>query len=127
MPNLPPSLPNPIHPRNPRLLDEIRTISRLKHYSIRTDEAYSHWIRRFILYHQKRHPRETAEAEVVDFLSHLARDEKVAASTQNQARGHEENTEARVSTVRAEGLDSPHVGASLPKDKKDKQRVALLI
>ena len=59
---------------------------------------------------------------MVDFLSHLARDEKGAASTQNQARGHEENTEARVSTVRADGLDSPHVGASLPKGKKDKQK-----
>lgn len=82
---MPPSLPNPASPRNPRLLDEVRTVIRLKHYSIRTEQAYTHWIRRFILYHQKRHPREMAEAEVVDFLSHLARDGKVAASTQNQA------------------------------------------
>jgi site-specific recombinase XerD len=85
MPNMPPSLPNPVSPRNPRLLDEVRTVIRLKHYSIRTEQAYIHWIRRFILYHQKRHPREMAETEVVDFLSHLARDGKVAASTQNQA------------------------------------------
>ena len=85
MPNMPPSLPSPVPPRNPRLLDEVRTVIRRKHFSIRTEQAYTGWIRRFILYHHKRHPREMAETEVVDFLSHLARDGNVAASTQNQA------------------------------------------
>ena len=56
-----------------------------KHYSPRTLEAYEHWVRRFIRYHGRRHPREMDLAEVRDFLTHLARDRKVSASTQNQA------------------------------------------
>jgi integron integrase len=68
-----------------KLLDQVRDVIRRKHFSIRTEQAYTDWIRRFILYHEKRHPREMAEAEVVDFLTHLARDGNVAASTQNQA------------------------------------------
>ena len=58
---------------------------RFKHYSLRTEQVYWQWIRRFILYHGKRHPREMAAAEVRVFLSHLASAEKVAAATQNQA------------------------------------------
>lgn len=69
----------------PKLIDQLRTAIRLKHYSLRTEEAYWHWIRRFILFHNKRHPNEMAEAEISDFLSHLAVDLRVAASTQNQA------------------------------------------
>ncbi len=69
----------------PRLLDRARAILRLKHYSLRTEEAYLAWIRRFVLFHQKRHPAEMGEAEVRDFLSSLATDRNVAASTQNQA------------------------------------------
>jgi integron integrase len=69
----------------PKLLDQVRDVIRRKHYSIRTEQAYVDWIRRFILYHNKRHPREMAEAEVSDFLTHLARDAHVAGSTQNQA------------------------------------------
>ena len=69
----------------PKLLDQVRNVIRRKHYSIRTEQAYIDWIKRFIIYHGKRHPGEMAEAEVAEFLTHLARDLNVAASTQNQA------------------------------------------
>jgi integron integrase len=69
----------------PKLLDQVRDIIRRRHYSIRTKQAYVDWIKRFILYHDKRHPRDMAEEEVTEFLTHLARDRKVASSTQNQA------------------------------------------
>jgi hypothetical protein len=69
-------------PRKPKPLDQVRDTIRLKHYSIRTEQAYTDWIRRFILFHQKRHRRELAEAEVAAFLTHIARDGDVAASTQ---------------------------------------------
>jgi site-specific recombinase XerD len=58
---------------------------RSRHYSPRTEEAYVGWIRRFILFHGKRHPDEMAEPEITAFLSHLATERHVAASTQNQA------------------------------------------
>ena len=70
-------------PHKTKLLDQVRDVVRRKHYSLRTEQAYTDWIRRFILYHGKRHPREMAESEVSDFLTHLARDGKVASSTQN--------------------------------------------
>jgi integron integrase len=57
----------------------------VKHYSIRTEETYVTWIRRFILFHKKRHPSEMGEQEISEFLTHLAVQERVAASTQNQA------------------------------------------
>jgi integron integrase len=69
----------------PKLLDLVRDVIRRKHYSIRTEQAYVDWIKRFIVYHNKRHPTEMAEEEVAEFLTHLARDLNVAASTQNQA------------------------------------------
>src|ERR1700719_4761572 len=69
----------------PKLLDQVRDVIRRKHYSIRTEQAYIDWIKRFIIYHGKRHPGEMAEEEVAGFLTHLARDLNVAASTQNQA------------------------------------------
>jgi integron integrase len=69
----------------PKLLDQVRDVVRRKHYSIRTEQSYVDWIRRFILFHNKRHPAEMAEAEVTQFLTHLARNRNVAASTQNQA------------------------------------------
>jgi plasmid stabilization system protein ParE len=69
----------------PKLLDQVRDVIRRKHYSIRTEQAYLDWIKRFIIYHGKRHPGEMAEEEVAEFLTHLARDLNVAASTQNQA------------------------------------------
>lgn len=69
----------------PRLLDEVRRVLRLKHYSLRTETVYVGWIRRFILANGKRHPRDMGEAEVEGFLSQLAVQGKVAAATQNQA------------------------------------------
>ena len=69
----------------PKLLDQVRDVIRRKHYSIRTEQAYIDWIKRFIIYHGKRHPAEMAEEEVAEFLTHLARHLNVAASTQNQA------------------------------------------
>ncbi|WP_290648710.1 integron integrase [Aquisalimonas sp.] len=71
--------------RAPRLLDEVRERIRFKHYSIRTERSYVGWIRRFILFHGKRHPREMGAREVEAFLTHLASNRDVAASTQNQA------------------------------------------
>jgi len=69
----------------PRLLDQVREALRRRHYSIRTEESYVHWIRRFIRFHGKRHPREMGARQVTEFLSHLAIDAEVAATTQNQA------------------------------------------
>lgn len=66
-------------------LERIREAIRVRHYSIRTEQTYVEWARRFILYHSKRHPDEMGETEVAAFLTHLAIDRKVAASTQNQA------------------------------------------
>ena len=71
--------------RSPRLLDQVRELIRIRHYSIRTEQAYVQWIRRFILFHDKRHPLELGAGEVTAFLSHLAVKRNVAASTQNQA------------------------------------------
>ncbi len=78
-------LPSPQKPHKPKLLDQVRDVIRRKHCSIRTEQSYLDWIRRFILFHGKRHPAQMAEAEVTGFLTHLARDGGVAASTQNQA------------------------------------------
>jgi integron integrase len=71
--------------KKPKLLDRVRSDLRVKHYSIRTEKAYIDWIRRFILFHGKRHPNEMGEQEISAFLTHLAVDRHVAASTQNQA------------------------------------------
>jgi len=69
----------------PRLIDQTRNVLRLHHYSIRTEEAYIQWIKRFIFFHNKRHPNDMGEKEVRHFLTHLAVDKHVSASTQNQA------------------------------------------
>jgi len=71
--------------RKPKFLDQMRTFMRARRYSRRTEQAYVDWVRRFILFHGKRHPRELGEDEVVEFLSDLAVKRKVSASTQNQA------------------------------------------
>jgi len=55
-----------------KLLDQVQARLRLKHYSLRTEAAYIGWIRRFILFHQKRHPKDMGKVEVEAFLSHLA-------------------------------------------------------
>src|SRR5213594_4216399 len=69
----------------PKLLDQIRQLMRLRHYSLRTEEAYVGWIRRYILYHGKRHPYDLNESHIASFLSSLAVEGRVAASTQKQA------------------------------------------
>jgi site-specific recombinase XerD len=69
-----------------KLLDQVREVLRKKHYSLRTEESYIDWIIRYIRFHQLRHPRELGISEIEAFLSHLALDRHVAASTQNQAR-----------------------------------------
>ena len=69
-----------------RLLERLSDRIRVKHYSIRTEQAYSDWVRRFILFHGKRHPREMGVNEVEAFLTHLAVAGRVSASTQNQSK-----------------------------------------
>ena len=69
----------------PRLLDQVRDNLRVHHYSLRTEDAYIQWIKRFIYFHNKRHPNDMGEPEITAFLTHLAVDRNVAASTQNQA------------------------------------------
>lgn len=71
--------------RPPRLLDQVRAEIRTRHYSLQTEQAYVHWIKRFILFHGKRHPREMGAREVEAFLSDLAIHRHVAANTQNLA------------------------------------------
>lgn len=69
----------------PKLLEQVRDSIRARHYSLRTEETYLRWVRDFILFHRKRHPKEMGAAEVRDYLTHLAVRRNVAASTQNQA------------------------------------------
>jgi len=72
-------------PQPPRLLERLRLELRARHYSRRTEEAYRHWVKRFVMFHKLRHPQDMGESEINAFLSHLAVTEKVSASTQNQA------------------------------------------
>jgi len=74
---------NPQQP--PRLLDEVRRALRVRHRSPRTEQAYIHWIRRFIHFHGKQHPRQLGRAEISQFLTFLAVEKHVSASTQSQA------------------------------------------
>ena len=76
---------SPAWPAKPRLLDQVREAIRTRHYSRRTEESYVAWIRRFIIFHGKRHPKEMGEAEITAFLSWLAVKGRVSASTQNRA------------------------------------------
>jgi len=69
----------------PKLLDQVRDAIRTRHYSIRTEEAYIYWIKEYIFYHNKRHPKDMDKPEINQFLTHLAVNKNVAASTQNQA------------------------------------------
>ncbi len=71
--------------QKPKLLDQVREAIRIRHYSVRTEEAYVSWVKRFILFHGKRHPLEMGEDELTRFLSALAIHGHVSASTQNQA------------------------------------------
>jgi integron integrase len=72
-------------PAKPKFLDRVREILRVRHYSLRTEEAYLGWMRRYILFHGKRHSREMGAREVAAFLNYLANERTVAAATQNQA------------------------------------------
>ena len=69
----------------PRLLDQVRNCIRRRHYSIRTEQCYVDWIKRYIYFHKKQHPEDMDEGHITDFLNHLAVRKKVASSTQNQA------------------------------------------
>ena len=72
-------------PPRPRLLDQVRQALRLRHYSVRTEKSYVRWIRRFVLFHGKRHPADLGGDEVTKFLSWLAEERHVSPSTQTQA------------------------------------------
>ena len=78
-----PAMPEP--PRAPRLLDQLRQQIRYRHYSLRTEQCYVQWVRRFIRFHGMRHPRDLGGADVSRFLSHLANEGRVAPSTHKQA------------------------------------------
>lgn len=83
----PPNLPDKsTTAKPPKLLDQVRDKLRVKHYSIRTEQTYLDWIKRYIFFYDKRHPKDMGAAEVEQFLTHLAVAGKVAASTQNQAK-----------------------------------------
>ena len=71
--------------RKPRLLDQMREAIRLRHYSYRTEQQYISWVKRFIYFHERRHPAEMGGPEVEAFLSHLATQRNVAVATQAQA------------------------------------------
>ncbi len=71
--------------QKPKLLDRVRRAARVRHLARSTEKAYVYWSRRFILHHGKRHPLEMGKQEVEAFLTHLAVDRHVSASTQNQA------------------------------------------
>lgn len=85
MARMTPTLATALSPNKPKLLDQVRGAIRRKHYSLRTERAYCDWIKRFILFHQKRHPAQMGEDEITAFLTDLAVRGKVAAATQNQA------------------------------------------
>jgi integron integrase len=76
---------SPAAAERPRLFDVVREVVRRRHYSYRTEETYLHWIKRFVFFSGKRHPRELGAAEVTAFLNHLVAQRHVAAATQNQA------------------------------------------
>ena len=80
-----PFLRPPAETPPPRLLDRVRAILRARHYSRRTEESYVAWIRRYIHFHGRRHPADLGEPELTRFLSALATERQVSASTQNQA------------------------------------------
>ncbi len=71
--------------QSPRLLERVRQVARLFHFSSKTEKSYLYYIKDFILFHHKRHPREMSVAEIRAYLSHLAIEKNVAASTQNLA------------------------------------------
>ena len=100
--------------QKPKLLDQVRQVIRTRHYSPKTEKAYVHWIKRFIFFHHKRHPMEMAEAEIGQFLSSLATDGHVSASTQNQALNallflYKEVLNKQIGFVDGVGVQSGHI------------------
>src|SRR5688500_15781706 len=83
--NLKNGTPRPPTGQKPKLLDQVRQAIRTRHYSPKTEDSYVHWIKRFIFFHDKRHPSEMGEKDIAQFLSSLASELHVGASTQNQA------------------------------------------
>ena len=81
MSDTPSTIEKPPNVQPPKLLDQIRNKLRVKHYAIRTEEQYLHWIKRYILFHGKRHPKDMGAAQIEAFLTNLAEAEKVSAST----------------------------------------------
>ena len=79
--NPPPASP----PQEKKLLDQVSDAIRVKHYSYRTEQTYKDWIKRYILFHQKRHPKDMGADEIQAFITYLATEKQVSASTQNQA------------------------------------------
>lgn len=71
--------------QKPKLLEQVRAVERAKHMSHRTEDAYHNFIKRYILFHDKKHPKDMCAEEITAFLTHLAVNDKVSASTQNQA------------------------------------------
>ena len=69
----------PAVPTRPKLLDQVRSAIRAKHYSPRTEEAYAHWIKRFILFHNKRHPKDMGATEIKQFVNHFAVKQQVSS------------------------------------------------
>jgi hypothetical protein len=121
-------------PAKPRLLDRVRAAARLRHYSRRTEAAYVAWTRRDIFFHGKRHPAELGASEVTRFLSSLAIDDRVAASTQNQALGallfrgqepyrHDAGSMTEISARRPVLCDeiSAELGCGIPRDSTNRR------
>ena len=98
----------------PLLLDRVRSAIRLRHYSPRTEEAYVAWARRFVLFHGKRHPETLGAEAVTEFLTHLAKEERVSASTQNQALAALLFLYVEVLGLRLEDLHEQHCGHNDP-------------
>ena len=112
MPAEPPAISYP-----PKLLDRVRIAARRRHYSLRTEQSYVGWVRRFILFHGKRHPKDMDAAEVVAFLSDLAVRGRVSASTQNQALSALLFLYRHILDRELEGLDTAvraQIGRALP-------------
>ena len=83
-----PILDVPSAGHKPKLLDQVRDVIRRKHYSIRTEQAYVDWIKRFIIYHNKRHPAEMAEEEVAQFLTNCASDIRITPPAGKELTSH---------------------------------------
>ena len=79
------SLTNPLVLTPKKLMDQVSDALRTKHYAYRTEKTYMDWIKRYILFHKKRHPKDMGANEIREFIGHLATEQKVATSTQNQA------------------------------------------